>query len=224
MALNRTLSRLAIAMMALPVILGVSLCYVRPGSIRLWVVAMCCVPAASCIKAIGQAFGKTAVGAMTTWDDYTADGRTVASDSIIVASLVVALPLAATLANALGLIDESLARMIATRWTNALAGGYFVFHGNRLPKILSSDLQYDPTTIQTVRLHTGRVVVLAGLAFTVLWLILPVRLAERIGIAVVVAGVLVPSLRMRVRVKRRVQYTAHGGDETAATMDDSPWH
>jgi hypothetical protein len=111
--------------------------------------------------------------------------------------------LAANLADALRLIDEAVAHGIATRWTNVLAGAYFVFHGNRLPKILTplSDF-HDPATMQTVRLRTGRLYVLTGSAYALLWLFLPVHLAQPFGLAIIVGGILVPSIILRSCARR----------------------
>ena len=55
-----------------------------------------------------------------------------------------------------------------------------------------SDIRCDPATLQTLRRRTGWAYVLAGFAYTVLWLVLPVHLAVPVGIAVIVAGILVP--------------------------------
>ncbi|HEY5412078.1 MAG TPA: hypothetical protein VIJ94_15255, partial [Caulobacteraceae bacterium] len=192
---TRTLSRFALAMMALPVVLGALLCFVRPAAAWLWIFAMLILPASWLgIREAVKAVGKTTAGGMMIPVEDPVDARKAISFAMAFASLVIAIPLAARLADALGLIDPSLADAIATRWTNVVAGGYFVLRGNRLPKILTplSDLRCAPATMLTLQRGAGWIFILAGLAYAVLWLALPVRLAEPIGAAVIVAGILAP--------------------------------
>jgi len=204
------LSSLALTAMALPVIAGAWLCFVRPERAGLWVLAMLFVPAVRLgIRTASRALGTTRIGAAIL-PARTVDAQKMLSGAIVVASLVVALPLAANLADALGLIDASGAHAIATRWTNVLAGGYFVFHGNRLPKILTplSGARHDLATMQTVQFRTGRLYVLAGSAYAVVWLVLPAHLAQPYGLAIMVTGILVPSAILRSYARRGV---AHPG-------------
>ena len=178
MSTNRALSRLAVAMTALPVILGAALCYVRPD--RAWVCAMCMLvlPAAWALK--------TRLG--------SADAGTRISYAMIVSSLVISVPLGTSLAAALGLIDGPTVHALGDRLTNVLAGLCIVLLGNQLPKMLTpvSGARCDAATLQSVRRRMGWAQVLAGLTFAVLWLVLPISLARPIGIAVIVAGILVP--------------------------------
>jgi hypothetical protein len=205
---TRPLSNLALAMMALPVILGAWLCYVRPERAWVWVFGMFFLPVLwLAIKATGQAFGKTTVAAMTMCGENIPESRKTLSGAMIFASLLIAVALGARLADALGLMEGTWAQAIINRATNVFVGGYLVFHGNRLPKILTPvwSARCDSATMQTLRRRTGWAYVLAGLAFTLLWLALPVHLARPIGMAVIVAGVLVPSVIMLVSVNRRAK-------------------
>ncbi len=207
MTTNRTLSNLALAMMALPVVLGAGLCALRPERAWLWVVAMLFLPASwLAIRATSRALGKTPVGGMMIPVEDPADARRSISFAIAFASLVVAIALGARLAEALGLIDRSLADVVATRWTNVFAGGYFVLRGNALPKVLMPlpDLGPGAEAMQALQRRTGWIFVLAGLAYIVLWLVLPLHLAEPIGVAVIVAGILAPAAVLRSRAKAGV--------------------
>jgi hypothetical protein len=183
MSTNRALSNVAVAMMALPVIIAAALCYLRPD--RAWAYAICMLflPAAWALKTRFK----------------NAEARKRISYAMIVSSLVISVPLATSLAAALGLIDGPTVHAIGDRVANVLAGLCIVFLGNQLPKMLPplSDASCDAATIQSVRRRTGWAHVLAGLAFAVLWLVLPVPLARPIGIAVIVAGILVPWAVMR---------------------------
>jgi hypothetical protein len=139
-----------------------------------------------------------AAWAMKTRMKYADTGRRL-SYAVIFSSLVLSVPLGTSLATALGLSNDPAVRALGDRLTNVLAGLFLVFLGNQLPKMLpaQSDAACDAATLQSVRRRTGWAHVLAGLAFTVLWLVLPVPLARPIGIAVLVAGILVPAAVMR---------------------------
>lgn len=184
MSTNRALSNLAVAMMALPVILGAALCYLRPD--RAWGCAICMLllPAAWALK--------------TRFRNAEASRRI--SYAMIFSSLAICVSLGSALAAALGLIDEPTVRAIGDRLTNVLAGLFVVFLGNQLPKILAPlpDAACDAATMQSVRRRLGWTHVLAGLALAVVWLVLPMQLARPIGIAIIVAGILVPSAVMRL--------------------------
>jgi hypothetical protein len=205
MTANRTLSNLAVAMMGLPVILGISLCYLRAERTGLWVAAMLFLPVSWLgIKAVPKALRTTMLGTILMPLENTADARKAISSAMIFASLIAAMPMGAKLANALGLIDESLAAAIAARWMSVLAGGYLILRGNRLPKILTPlpDIRCDPATMQSLQRRTGWAYVLAGFTFTLVWLVLPVHLAQPIGMGIIAVGILVPTFILRFYAKR----------------------
>ena len=207
MTSNPTLSKLALAMMALPALLGALLCLVRPQGAWLWIIAMLAAPAAwLVVKTASKIFGNITLGGMLRGPDHQADTRKALSSAMIFTCWIIALPMGAKLAEAFGLIDHSLANAVATRWTNILFGGYLVLKGNHLPKILTpwSDLRCDPSTMQTLQRRTSLIFVLAGLAYVFLWLVLPTPLAEPIGLAVIAAGILAPSVVIRSYAKGRV--------------------
>jgi hypothetical protein len=179
--IRRTLSPLALAMLALPAGLGLALCVVRPDRTLLWAVAMIAMPALADLS-----------------EQAMQERRRVLSSAVAWASLVIALIMGARLAEALGLVDPALAEDVATRWANLLASGFLIFQGNRLPKILIPwSACSDPARAQTVRRRTGMTYVIAGIVFASGWLILPVSLAQPAGIAILAAGILAPALVMR---------------------------
>jgi hypothetical protein len=198
MTTNRNLSNPALVMMGLPVLLGAPLCYLRPGEVWAWVAGMFIVPVVWLgIKAARKVFGNAAIP--TKHDRSPADTRKAVSGAVILASLLLSASLAAPLAAALGLIDESLARAIASRGVYVFVGWYFVLRGNRLPKMLTplSDTRCDPARLQTLQRCTGWSYVLAGFALAVVWLLLPVHLAQPIGMAIIAVGVLLPTFILR---------------------------
>jgi hypothetical protein len=194
MTANRTLSKLVLPMMALPVILGAALFYLRPQDARTWAIAMIVLPAAGLVRA----------KVMRT--ENTVEAQKAISGALIFVSMLVSVTLAAPLAAALGLIDDALAHKIAIRAASVFAGVFLVLRGNRLPKMLTplADTRCDPATMQTLQRRTGWAYVLAGFTITVLWIVLPVHLAAPIGAAVIVAGILAPTIIMRSYAKGRV--------------------
>ena len=205
MTMTRPLSNLALAMMTLPIVLGAPLLFLRPEGAWAWAAGMFTLPVMWFgLQAAAKIFGRPIGGGAWQRAGTDADARKIVSGSMILASLMLSISLGATLAAALGHIDKSLAHEIGQRSMYVLVGCYFVFQGNRLPKILSSlsDACGDPATMQTLRRRIGWTWVLAGFAFAIVWLILPENPALPIGIAIVLAGVLVPSLILRYQAKR----------------------
>jgi hypothetical protein len=197
MTVTRPLSNLALAMMALPAILGAPLLYLRPEGAWAWAVAMFLLPVVWFgLRTAGKAFGNTSVRARMMLPERAGDARKAMSGAMIFASLMLAVPLGARLAGALGLIEDAWAHEIADRAANVFIGGYLVFHGNRLPKILLPSVWCDAAIMQTLRRRTGWAYVLSGFALAAVWLILPVHLAQLVGMAVVAVGVLLPSVVM----------------------------
>src|ERR1700733_4307518 len=141
MSTNRTLSNLAVAMIALPVIVAAPLSYLRPD--RAWIGAICILflPAAWVLKTRFK----------------NADARRRISYAMIFSSLVITIQLGASLAGALGLIDEPAVHAIGDRLTNVLAGLCVMFLGNQLPKMLTPlpDAPFEAATLQSVRRRIG---------------------------------------------------------------------
>ncbi len=205
---HRALSNLSWVMMALPVILGSALCDLRPDGAWAWVMAMVFLPASRLgLKVAGSALGKTTGWAMILPRENTADAQKRIAYAMSFAGLVLSVLLGASLAAALGLIDDPTANVIGSRMANVLAGLFLMSLGNQLPKMLTplSDTPCDPATVQTVRRRTGWAHVLTGLLFTVAWLVLPLQSARSIGMALMVAGILVPTVIMRCYCARKMR-------------------
>jgi hypothetical protein len=202
MTTNRNWSNFAWATMALPVILGAPLCYLRPDSAGAWIAGMFVVPV-SClgIKALRDRFS---IGTIVF-------PKAEPAGAIVFASLLLCGSLGAALAAALGLIDNSLAHVIGSRGVYALGGCYFVLRGNRLPKMLTplSATLCDPATTQVLQRRTGWTYVLAGFAITFVGLALPLPLVQPIGMAIIAVGILVPTFIMCAHVNRRSELLNH---------------
>jgi hypothetical protein len=191
--------------MLLPILFGALLCYFRPHGAWLWIVSMFLLPAAwLSITTTSRAFGAIQVGVLPLSPENPIAARQI-SFAIAYASLVVTLALSARLAEVLGLIDEPFYETITTRGTNLLAGIYFIIRGNRLPKVLMpmSDPRYDPAAMPILQRRTGWIFVLSGLAYSVIWLVLPTIYAAPAAVVVMVGGVLVPAVALRAFGRRR---------------------
>jgi hypothetical protein len=206
MTTTRPLSNFAVAMMALPAVLGAPLLFLRPEGVWAWAAGMFTLPVMWFgIKGAGKALGRPIGCGAWRRGETPADVRKIVSGSMILASLMLSISLAASLAAALCYIEKSLAQAIGQRSMYVLVGCYFVFQGNRIPKMLSplSDAHGDPATMQTLRRRIGWIWVLSGFAFAVVWLVVPERLALPIGVAIVLIGIVVPSVIMGRHAKRR---------------------
>jgi hypothetical protein len=143
--------------------------------------------------------------ALRRWRDIPA--RRQAADAvrnglaaIVFAALMMAAPLAAKLAYALGAIED---KDLAQRLTMVTLGAFFMFTGNAMPKMLPpvSAVQCDGAKAQAVRRFTGWTWVVTGLAFAGVWLVLPVDIAEPVSLTVLLGGVLAVVAQC-VRVRR----------------------
>jgi hypothetical protein len=121
--------------------------------------------------------------------------------AIMFAGLIVVIPLSANLAAALGVISDV---DLSKRVTMAIVGAFFVFTGNALPKTLTpiSALQCDVAKVQAFQRLTGWTWVLMGLAYAIVWLVLPLNLAKPVSMALLLSGMLVVATQI-IRLRRR---------------------
>jgi hypothetical protein len=124
-------------------------------------------------------------------------------NGVVFAALIVAVSLAATMARTLGLIDDGERPQ---RLAMAVVGAFFVFTGNALPKTLMplSARQCGEATSQALQRFMGWTWVLMGLAFSAVWLALPIDAAKPVSIAAIAAGAIAVATRVvRARAMRR---------------------
>jgi hypothetical protein len=124
-------------------------------------------------------------------------------NSVVFATLIVGVSLAAALGHTLGLIDDGDRPQ---RLAMAIAGAFFVFTGNALPKTLTplSARQCDGAVSQALQWFMGWTWVLMGLAFSYVWLALPIDAAEPVSIALVAGSVIAVATRIvRARMTRK---------------------
>jgi hypothetical protein len=122
---------------------------------------------------------------------------------VVFAGLIMVFSLAVKLATTLGAFDDV---DLARRATMAIIGALFVFTGNAMPKTLTplSALQCDPAKVQAFQRFAGWTWVLTGLAFAIVWIVLPVGLAKPVSLLLLMGGMLiVASQIIRLRWKRQ---------------------
>jgi hypothetical protein len=123
--------------------------------------------------------------------------------SVVFGALIMAIPLGAKAAVALGTLDRADR---ATPVTMALVGAFLMFTGNSMPKMLTplSALQCDPARVQAFQRLNGWTWVLAGLGFAVSWLALPADVAQPVSVTFIATAILVVLTQIvRLRWMRR---------------------
>jgi hypothetical protein len=101
---------------------------------------------------------------------------------------------------------------IAKRLSMAIMGFFFVFTGNATPKILTplSELRCNPAKVQAFQRFSGWMWVLTGLAFSAIWLLLPLDVASPLSTMVLLGGTLIVAVRL-LRLWRGGRHLSEGG-------------
>ena len=112
--------------------------------------------------------------------------------SISAAGMLMAVPLAFTLVISYE-ITEALGDELEQRIMGVLFGVIFLLYGNAAPKrpIALQDAGCSPERAQSHARFAGRMFVLTGLAYTVIWAFAPIEWALPVALAVLVSGVIV---------------------------------
>jgi hypothetical protein len=146
----------------------------------------------------------------TTTEAPAARGSDQIPTAVVFASLMMGIPLALTLADSYGLVEDT---DIAGRSTGVLIGVFVAMLGNVIPKNLPplSSTGCDGARQQAFHRRMGWTWVLCGLASAVGWLALPIDFAEA-AVFVVWPTALVVSIVHLVRLSRARGEPAHGVD------------
>jgi hypothetical protein len=133
--------------------------------------------------------------------------RRTAGDAIrsgvVFAGLMLAIALSLKLGMALGAISDA---DLARRATMVILGAFFAFTGNGMPKTLTplAALQCDPARVQAFQRFAGWTWVLTGLAFAIVWLLLPLGLAKPVSVVLLMSGMLAIAVQLTwLRTTRR---------------------
>ena len=116
------------------------------------------------------------------------------------AGLILAISLGVKLATAIGAIENA---DFSRRATMVVMGAFFVFTGNAIPKTLTplSALQCNAARVQAFQRFAGWMWVLTGLAFALVWVLLPLDVAKPVSTILLVSGILAIVSQM-VRLRR----------------------
>lgn len=120
--------------------------------------------------------------------------------AVVFAGLMLAFMLGMRLSVTLGVIhDADLSR----RMTMVFMGAFIAFIGNGMPKTLTplSALQCDPARVQAFQRLAGWTWVLSGVAYAIVWLVLPLDLAKPVSVVLLMTGMLVIAVQL-VRLRR----------------------
>jgi hypothetical protein len=137
--------------------------------------------------------------------DETARNRAGHSirSAVVFAGLILAITLGVKLAGAMGAIENA---DFSRRATMVIMGAFFMFTGNAIPKTLTplSALQCNAARVQAFQRFAGWMWVLTGLAFALVWVLLPLDLAKPVSTILLVTGILtIVSQMVRLRRTRR---------------------
>ncbi len=120
--------------------------------------------------------------------------------AIVFAGLIMAIPLGMSVAVGLGVIHDA---DLSKRITMAIIGVSVAFTGNALPKTLTplSRLQCDPAKVQAFQRLAGWTWVLTGLGYSLVWLVMPLDLANPVSMVLLMSGMLVVAVQL-LRLRR----------------------
>lgn len=112
--------------------------------------------------------------------------------SISAAGLLMVAPLAFTLVVSYG-VTEALGDDLEQRIMGVLFGVIFLLYGNAAPKrpVALKDAGCSPERVQAQSRFAGRMFVLTGLAYTLIWAFAPIEWALPVAMAVLFSGVIV---------------------------------
>lgn len=125
--------------------------------------------------------------------------------SISAAGFLMAVPLAFTLVISFG-ITEALGDDLEKRIMGVLFGIIFLLYGNAAPKrpIALQDAGCSPQRMQAQARFAGRMFVLTGLAYTLIWALAPISWALPVAMGVLLAGtVIVMASAVRLHRSRK---------------------
>ena len=126
--------------------------------------------------------------------------------ALVFAGLILGVAFLGRLALKAGLVDNN---DFAQRMSMVVLGFWFVATGNLMPKLLKPlrNGQCDPAKIQAFQRFHGWTWVMTGLTFAMVWLVLPIEVAESAGVTVIITGTLLVATRLFLLARRRRRET-----------------
>jgi hypothetical protein len=170
---------LAPSVLALGAVLTAANWYVDPGRRGAWI--------ASAVLFGSLALVHAGAGVLATRGAGGRHGARFIRTGVLFGAVIPAVSLALRLASTLGVAADPDLRQ---RMTMVLLGAFFVYMGNTLPKMLTpmSAGRCDPAAVQARTRFSAWTWVLTGLAYMLIWIVLPVDVAEPASLAAVALG------------------------------------
>ena len=171
----------AMASGALVFFLGAWLCWLIPERSLAWVLAMLTLPAVWWSQQVLQKFGVDVARA-------SADRRTLAR-AVAAAGLIMAISMAAVLIQKLGWIEAGTGAL-GKRALGLIVGAMVIAYANVVPKTPGS------ARLQATLRFSGWVLVLAGMAYSAIWLLAPITYASTLATWVLFSGLMLVLMRI----------------------------
>lgn len=183
------------AILLLAVLAGAGNWYLRPDRAVAWAVGMFSVPVLWGVATLVIRYISRSTNGAARRQASGAIRR-----GIVFAGLIILTSLSLTLATSLGVIGDS---DMSQRVTMIILAAFFVFTGNAMPKMLTplSAMQCDGARTQAFQRLAGWTWVLMGLAFALVWIVLPVDLAQPVSLLTMLVGMLTFVVQV-VRLRR----------------------
>ncbi len=171
----------AIASGTLVFLLGALLCWLIPERSFAWMLAMLTLPAAWLLQTVLKKLGVDVARAST-------DRRTLAR-AMAAAGLIMSISMAAVLIQKLGWIEAGTGELSKRAW-GLIMGAMVIAYANVIPKTPGS------ARLQATLRFSGWVLVLAGTAFSAIWLLAPLNYASTFATWVLFSGLVLVLARV----------------------------
>jgi hypothetical protein len=170
---NSMMFRAASALTAVGIVLVLANWYAEPEATLAWAAAL----AMFAVMIAALRLRRPIAGSTTTTEAMAARGLDQVTTAVVFASLMMGIPLALTLVDSYGLVDDT---DIGRRSTGVLIAAFIAMLGNVMPKQLPplSSTECDGARQQAFYRRMGWTWVLCGLASGIGWLTLPIASAE----------------------------------------------
>jgi hypothetical protein len=187
--------RVASALTASGIVLVLANWYAQPEAALAWAAAL--VMFAVMIAALRL---RRRIDRTTTTEGTAARGVNQVTTAVVFAALMMGVPLALTLADSYGLVDDA---DISRRSTGVLIAVFIAMLGNVMPKNLPplSSTECDGARQQAFHRRMGWTWALCGLASAIAWLTLPIHAAEMATFVVWPAAIVITIVHL-LRLRR----------------------
>ena len=197
-------SRALSALPLLAIVLALANWNARPDRALAWSAAI----VVSVILVIVRHLSQLAVR-RSSGDAQLARSFASVTGAVAFGALMLVIPLAVTLAQAYGVLQDPDS---GRRATMIVIGAYLAAAGNALPRMLPpvSSMQDNAAQVQAFHRSAGWTWVVGGLGFAAAWLVLPIDAALPVSVALVAAALIVTIVQL-LRLRRPRQDAARLG-------------